>query len=236
MNLRDLGGTRLTGGGTFPAGILYRSDAPYPGDTAPGNVPVWPPATVIDLRSPGEAEAGFAWPDGVVVHQAPMFPEAAVVTATQQAAAGVREIPRSLEEIYRRLIESVPDRLAALLAIAASAAAPVLVHCTAGKDRTGIAVAMLLLAGGVEVDDIVADYTATAANMPAVIERQRALGPALPPEISASSELLGAPAAAISVVTEHLTGWPGGPGEWAQAHGASATDLRRWRERLSGAA
>jgi hypothetical protein len=50
VNLRDVAGVRLAGGGTVPAGVLYRSDAPYPGDAAPQTVPVWPPATVIDLR------------------------------------------------------------------------------------------------------------------------------------------------------------------------------------------
>jgi protein-tyrosine phosphatase len=233
VNLRDLAGLRLTGGGAVPPGLLYRSDAPYPGDAAPETVPVWPPGTVIDLRSPGEAEpeASYQWPDGVTVHQAPMFPEAAVVRATQEAAAA--PLPRSLEEIYRRLVDSVPDRLAALLAIVAGATAPVLVHCTAGKDRTGIAVAVLLLAGGAEPDDVIADYIVTGPNMPALIERQLALGPPLPREINPASELLAAPATAITVVTEHLTGWPGGPQAWALAHGASAADLRRWRERLA---
>jgi hypothetical protein len=238
VNLRDLAGLRLAGGGAVPPGLLYRSDAPYPGDAAPQSVPVWPPGTVIDLRSPGEAEAeaSYQWPAGVAVHKAPMFPEAAVVRATEEAAADAGPLlPRGLAEIYRRLVDSVPDRLAALLAIAAGAAPPVLVHCTAGKDRTGIAVAVLLLAGGAEPADVIADYVATGPNMPALIERQLALGPPLPRHISPGSELLAAPAAAITVVTGHLTGWPGGPGAWALAHGASPADLRRWRERLANA-
>src|ERR1035441_8605004 len=63
-NLRDLAGLRLAGAGTVAAGVLYRSDAPYPGDLAPDTVPVWPPATVIDLRSSGETVATYRWPAG----------------------------------------------------------------------------------------------------------------------------------------------------------------------------
>jgi protein-tyrosine phosphatase len=234
VNLRDLGGTRLAGGGAVPAGILYRGDAPYPGDTAPDVVAAWPPGTVIDLRSSGESRAGYRWPDGVTVHHIPLLPEAAVVSEVGDAQAAAGRLPRSLDALYRLLVDKVPDRLASLLAIAANAAPPVLVHCTAGKDRTGVAVAVLMLAGGAEPADIVADYTVTAQNMAALLDRLRAFGLRLPPGIDPASEQLSSPAAAISAVIERLAGWPGGPGAWAQAHGAPAEDLRRWRQRLAG--
>jgi rhodanese-related sulfurtransferase len=233
VNFRDLGGVRLAGGGVIPAGLLYRSDAPYAGDAVPDAVAAWPPATVIDLRSSGESPAGYQWPAGVTVHHVPLIPEAAVVSKAGKAADG---LPRSLDALYRLLVDRVPGRLASLFAIAANAEAPVLVHCAAGKDRTGIAVAALLLAGGAEPADIVADYTATAQNMPALLDRLRVLGQRLPADIDPASELLASPAAAISAVTEHLAGWPGGPRAWARAHGASAADLRRWQQRLAGAA
>jgi hypothetical protein len=110
------------------------------------------------------------------------------------------------------------------------------VHCTAGKDRTGVAVAALLLVGGAEPADVVADYTASAPNMTALLERLTALGRSLAAGIDASSELLGAPAEAINVVVDRLTGWPGGPQAWAEAYGASAGSIRRWQERLAARA
>jgi protein-tyrosine phosphatase len=233
VNLRDLGGLRLTGGGTVAAGLLYRSDAPYPGDADPGTVPAWPPATVIDLRSRGEDRVGFEWPAGVTVHHVPLLPEAAVVSSARDDAA--RRLPRSLAALYRRLLEMVPDRLASLVGIVAGADPPVLVHCTAGKDRTGLAVAVLLLAGGAEPADVVTDYTATAPNMAALLDRLRALGRPVPLNIDPSSELLDAPATAIGAVTGYLAAWPGGPRAWVREHGASAADLTRWRQRLAGA-
>jgi hypothetical protein len=238
VNLRDLAGVRLADGGTVPGGLLYRSDAPYPGDADPDEVPVWPPGTVIDLRSAGEEGAdGFRWPDGVGVHRVPLLPEAAVVSSAgpKQRLEREQRLERNLDGLYRRMLEVVPDRLASLVGIVAGAEAPVLVHCTAGKDRTGIAVAVLLLAGGAEPAEVISDYTVTAGNLGALLGRLRALGRRLPVKIDPSSDLLTAPPAAIEMVTGYLTGWPGGPQGWVREHGASAADLTRWRERLTGA-
>ncbi|MFP3381581.1 tyrosine-protein phosphatase, partial [Bacillus sp. SIMBA_069] len=65
--------------------------------------------------------------------------------------------------------------------IADSGEDPVLVHCTAGKDRTGLVVALALLAAGVDREDVVADYAQTADNLAgpwadAMLERMRAAG------------------------------------------------------------
>jgi len=235
-NLRDLGGLPLAAGGATRPGVLYRSDAPYPGDGIPDTVPVWPPATVIDLRSPGEDESGYAWPAGVSVYRAPLMSQAAVVTALREDAARAprRELPSSIEALYLQMLETAPGLLASFVNVAANSGSPVLVHCTAGKDRTGVTVAVLLLVGGVEPGAVVADYTATAPNMSALLDRLRGLGRRI--RIDADSELLGAPATAITAVVETLAGWPGGPQAWVQAHGALPADVRRWQDRLAGAA
>lgn len=234
-NLRDVAGLRLAGGGTVPAGVLYRSDAPYPGDAVPRTVPVWPPATVIDLRSTGEAAAKYCWPAGVTVHRIPLMRQAAVLGAADSARSD-RPLPSSLEEVYRRLLDMIPHRLAALLDLATKSDGPVLVHCTAGKDRTGVAVAALLLVGGAEPADVVTDYTASWPNMTALLERLTALGRSLAAGIDADSELLAAPAEAINLVVDRLTGWPGGPPAWAEAYGASAVSIQRWQERMAAGA
>ena len=234
-NLRDLGGLSLAAGGATRPGVLYRSDAPYPGDGSPDSVPVWPPATVIDLRSPGEDESGYAWPAGVSVHRAPLMSRAAVVSASRQDAAGGPrpELPSGIEALYLQMLETAPGLLASFVNVAANSGSPVLVHCTAGKDRTGVTVAVLLLAGGVEPGAVVADYTATAPNMGALLSRLRGLGRRL--RVDADSELLTAPANAVTAVVDKLTGWPGGPQAWVQAHGALPAAVRRWQDRLAGA-
>ncbi len=49
-----------------------------------------------------------------------------------------------------------------------------LVHCAAGKDRTGVVVALALAAVGVEREAIVADYVATGERITAIMDRLRA--------------------------------------------------------------
>jgi protein-tyrosine phosphatase len=63
----------------------------------------------------------------------------------------------TLAELYRSLIDDAGDRVVAA-ARGVLAAQPALVHCTVGKDRTGVVVALMLAAVGVEVDAVVADY------------------------------------------------------------------------------
>jgi protein-tyrosine phosphatase len=206
-NLRDLAGLRLIGGGTIPAGILYRSDAPYPGDAVPCSVPVWPPATVIDLRSAGETFAGHRWPDGTTLYNIPLMDEADVIGAARDPRWPAA-LPASLELLYQHVLVIVPQRLASLFALAADSTGPVLVHCTAGKDRTGIAIAILLLVGGAEPADIIADYTASEANMAVLIHRLKALGRSLPADMDITSSRLRARRPRLA---SSSTGSPNGP-------------------------
>ena len=69
--------------------------------------------------------------------------------------------PQAFVAVYRALAE--PDGLPALL------------HCAAGKDRTGVMVAVLLSALGVPDDAIVADYVRTTEHMPRVMRRLQGL-------------------------------------------------------------
>jgi protein-tyrosine phosphatase len=66
-------------------------------------------------------------------------------------------------EIYRRLPQQMAPGLARIGDRLLGGGAPLLIHCTAGKDRTGFAVAMLLLALGVPRDEIERDYLASRA-------------------------------------------------------------------------
>jgi protein-tyrosine phosphatase len=248
VNFRDLGGLPLAGGGVTRPGVLYRSDAPYPGDQDPGGAPVWPPGTVVDLRSPGEAEheglpGDYPWPPGTAVYQLPLLRRAAVVTGLDNGSPGgvppgLRSRrpsrPRSLEALYLAMLTTAPGELASLVGIAAHSPGPVLLHCAAGKDRTGVATAVLLLAAGVEPDAVVADYTATEATLGPLLARLRGLDQHPPDRARPGTGLLRAPAGTIRMVIDQVTGGPGGLPGWLAGHGTSAADLRRWRDRLAG--
>lgn len=226
VNLRDLGGLPLTGGGTTRAGVLYRSDAPYPGDDDPAHVEVWPPATVIDLRSEREVERfPFEWGATTRVHHHEVHDAAMPANLPREA---------DLLALYAMILDAVPERIAGAVDLAATAPeGPVLVHCAAGKDRTGIVVAALLLAAGVLPEAVVADYLATEANMAALEERWVAqqVRPRGEPPLRPSWLLTPEPA--ITAVVDRMLAWPGGVAGWLTDHGTAPEHLEAWRERIS---
>lgn len=65
-------------------------------------------------------------------------------------------------EVYRRLPGALAPHLPMLFALFETAEVPVLIHCAAGKDRTGFAVAVLLYALGVKLENIFSDYLLSA--------------------------------------------------------------------------
>ena len=73
----------------------------------------------------------------------------------------------SLPEMYRALVDGSADRIIAA-ARAVIADQPVLVHCTVGKDRTGVTIALLLAAAGVDEDAVVSDYARTETLLPVI--------------------------------------------------------------------
>ena len=220
VNFRDLGGLPTANGRTR-SGVLYRSDAPYAGDVPPAAAPSWPPAEVIDLRSPGETNNGYAWPEATKVHALPLLAEAA--PALQSG---------SLVTIYQHILEAAPEQLAAIVRIVANSTGPVLVHCSAGKDRTGVSVALLLLTVGVQPSAILYDYAATAPNVARVMERVKALGYDLPMRRELPPQLLETPREALEQVLETLSSRPGGSAGWLRDHGVSDADLAKLSTRL----
>lgn len=217
VNLRDLGGLAVRGDRVTRHGVLYRSDAPLDGDLDPEHVAAWPPAQVVDLRMEREAaRMSYAWAEGTVVCPLPLH-SAAAPDDVRQA---------DLAALYRFILEEVPDRVAAAVDLVTEGPAPTLVHCTAGKDRTGIVVAALLLAADVEPEAVVADYAQTEQNMDGVIRRMSRLGSGDHP---VNPAWLEAPEEAIREVVDHLHATEaGGAFGWLVGHGASEERLEDW--------
>jgi len=169
-NFRDFGGYAAADGGVVRRGILYRSGAldrltDRDIDTLNG-LGDW---SIIDLRHEGErivaptparlfAAAVHSLPMGSGHGAAPLPRPALLTVADATAAQAVEAIKAS----YRRFVHEHRERFARLFDVLLDArAGPSVIHCTAGKDRTGISVALVLLALGVERDQVVADYCAT---------------------------------------------------------------------------
>lgn len=172
VNIRDLGGMVTADGRQVRAGRVFRSDNPK-ALTSEGRAEftrVVAPRVVIDLRIPLEVEReGYELDPSIRLVNCPMTPQSGINQA--QIDAGMCD---NLVDDYMKQID-VNSRFVAeaLTIIAEPDHLPVVIHCTAGKDRTGITVAMLLDILGVPHEHIAADYHVTTKNMAPVVERIR---------------------------------------------------------------
>ncbi|WP_084038177.1 tyrosine-protein phosphatase [Demequina sp. NBRC 110053] len=224
-NLRDLADAAPG----LRAGIAYRSDAPFEGDAEPPGVEAWPPATVVDLRGPGEKDATHPLGPGV------RTVEIDLLSAADPTGAAMARLS-TLEELYALMLGSgSAPGLVQVVAEVAREDAPVLFHCSAGKDRTGVSAALILALVGVSRDAVVADYHRTAEHMPSVLGRIMASAPSHvgdTPLASVPREILEAPEAAIESVLDAWDEHDGGVEGWYLAHGGDAQTLAALRGRL----
>jgi protein-tyrosine phosphatase len=141
--------------------------------------------TVCDLRSTGERERyPNRMPDSAihelhleVIGDVRADPRLALMLAANPVEEGALGM---MLEVYRRLPEMLAPRLPALFELFSADKGSVLIHCTAGKDRTGIAVMLLLHALGVEPEHIMTDYLRSARRFNQLsAERQQAMSHAV---------------------------------------------------------
>ena len=174
-NLRDLGGIRTSDGRMIRHGMLYRSSYLYnlSESDAEHLHDLIGLSTVVDLRSPSElAEKKDTVPDDVkYIHLPPLNDEQNPSVNRQNRLGILRRImakeggaKKHLSDIYRLMItqkESL-DAFGELMSLISDKEnSSVLWHCTQGKDRTGIATAVVLMSLGVSRDDIMRDYMKT---------------------------------------------------------------------------
>jgi protein-tyrosine phosphatase len=169
-NLRDLGGYRAADGRTVRWGALYRSD--HLGRLSRRDLRQLRRlelATIVDFRSGAErAATPNRLPPGhaIRVVELPVFDDGSAADLEHELRtrlargdlAGI-DAASMMVEVNRRLVaEFTPVYRRFLAELLAAAGAPVLFHCTAGKDRTGFAAAIVLRLLGVPEQTMVADY------------------------------------------------------------------------------
>lgn len=218
-NLRDLGGVITADGRRVRGGQVLRSAVPFAeDDPAPGID--WPPAEIIDLRSAGELRTGHPLAgSGPLIHHVPLL------AALSPEAWGVA----TLRELYLFVLKDVPDRLAQIVELVTEAEGPLLIHCAAGKDRTGISIALLLSLLGVERDRVVADYLTTRDHEPDIRKRLaivRRGSHAVP------DSFLQTPIEAITAVLDTWDSHRHGVEGWARDAGLDRSTVDGLRERL----
>jgi protein-tyrosine phosphatase len=167
INLRDLGGLPTASGRPTQPGRLLRSESPHTlSESGLRELLDLGIGAVVDLRTISERQQ----------RPSPLV-EAGVHTLHAPIFTDDEDYPDHLAtaaEVYCWwLRERRAGVAAAMTAVADAPSAPILVHCHAGKDRTGVVVALVLRLAGVSVDDIADDYAISGVQLADMLARDR---------------------------------------------------------------
>ena len=171
-NFRDLGGLRTADGRAVRHHRLLRSDhlgALQPEDLVALSDSLGESIRVLDLRGETERQSALCVIPGATVHSLPIEPSI-VQKLSELMGAGTppsgEETVSLMQDTYRNFVRVNTPRFADLFGHAlAQNPAPLVFHCTAGKDRTGLAAALLLLALDVPPGVVMDDYLQTNVRL-----------------------------------------------------------------------
>lgn len=210
-----------TGGEVVKHHMVLRSAMPAARDRVPEPIS-WPPRLVIDLRSPGETEGDHPLDaNGARVINLPLL------SALRPGATPAED----LAGLYRVMIDYADLRLLELVREVSLAQGPTLIHCAAGKDRTGVSIALLLRLLGVERDFVVADYLASAEASAAISARLQDI-PGRDHRETLPKEFFTVRVGAIESVLDHWDAQDGGTEGWLVAVGAENGLIERLKSTL----
>lgn len=228
LNFRDTGGYPVADGGTVAWRTLLRSDGlSRIGSAGASMLAELGLRTVLDLRTTYETQLAPT-PD--------LRGRGTVMLNISLIGEDFSGLPADLGEVYDFIVDARGPAIGeAVRSLARPGALPGLVHCTAGKDRTGIVIAFVLAAIGVPDEFIAADYALTSQY----------LHPANPKAISFVSsgsgiseqltvELLTSPPDLVlrALHRARLHGGIDGIDGYLAAHGVTEADLGRLRRAL----
>jgi protein tyrosine/serine phosphatase len=260
-NTRDLGGLPTTDGGRTVAGRVLRSDnlQTLSDDDVRRLVDDLGVREVIDLRTTAEIllegrgplravpevthrhfsllpERGHHTDVFAVEEDEPLdLPEGWLESLLpRQAAAHDQTEPPAVRSYLGYLGDRADAVLGALRALTAPVPGAAVVHCAAGKDRTGVVVALALAVAGVGHDEIVADYAMTADVIDALVAKLAA-SPTYAEDMERRDVASHTPRAdtmdrVLTLLDERF----GGPTGWLEAHGFGPDEQAALRGRLRG--
>lgn len=222
-NVRDVGGMPARGG-RIRSGVLMRSGQLSGATTAGAEALRQRIAHIVDLRDGEEAAVEPTEIPGPDTTHLPLF---------LGSVRSFFEEDTSLDELYLHLLEESGDRLVAAIRIIAQGE-PTLVHCTVGKDRTGVTVALALSAVEADRDAIIADYSLTESQLPP--ERSRRIVAYLraqhPEAVHAIALATQSPAPVMRALLESVDERWGSAADYLRANGMTDAELDALREAL----
>jgi protein-tyrosine phosphatase len=263
-NTRDLGGLPTVDGGQTAFGRILRSDNLQTLSEADVRTLVEEVGLteVVDLRTTAEILMEGRSPlrdvDAVTHRHFTLLPERGMRTDVfaaeeddeevranlpadwaesilpRQVAPGDEGEPPAVRSYLGYLTDGTENVLAALRSLAHGGPGAAVVHCAAGKDRTGVVVALSLAVAGVEPAAIIADYAQTAEVIDALVAKLAA-SPTYAEDMTSRDVASHTPrAASMRRVLELLDERWGGPIGWLEANGFGADERAALRARLRG--
>jgi protein-tyrosine phosphatase len=229
VNFRDLGGYETTDGRRVRWRTLFRADG-LSSLTAQdrGVIRQLGVATVIDLRTSLELIAGRFPVDEIPVdfHHFPLLDKV-------PDPGSFKVTPGLLASQYQEMAREAAGQIGAVLTLLATQEThPVIIHCAAGKDRTGVMVAVLLDLLGIPDETIVADYALSARAMAALRLRLAERYPDAQDAIAQADELFSAAPANIEALLADLRAGFGSIEGYARAAGAGPEVVAGLRQHL----
>ncbi|MFV0318988.1 MAG: tyrosine-protein phosphatase [Microbacterium sp.] len=227
VNFRDIGGLRA-GSARTRSGVLFRSGSlarlEPEGVEAMRAMGV---RCIIDLRADDEVAQS---PSRVAALDA----QTTRVPLFLGSVASFFAEDRSLDDLYAGLVDESADGIVQVVRGIVNDQ-PVLVHCTVGKDRTGVCIAVTLAAAGVDTEAIVADYARTESQLSprrnrAVVAHLRSLHPEA---VHLEDLATRSPARVMTTLLARLGERHGTAADYLRAHGLRDDELVELRRVLT---
>jgi protein-tyrosine phosphatase len=195
--------------------------------------------TVIDLRAASELKGAPGPPFSDFQSTSPVSARTEVDGSLpvyvnlpfvdDKTASTLNDSP-SMPDRYKMMIDLRQAAIGAIFTAIAEADGPVLFHCFAGKDRTGLVAAMLLSLAGVETEAIGADYAETDAQLATRYEEW--LAKATPERLEEMRGELRCPPEWILRALAHLETTWGGVDSYLESAGVSPANVDRLSVKL----
>jgi len=234
-NLRDIGGYVTAGGASTRWRSHLRADSLHA--LTPDDMELLAGQglrLVIDLRGDQELSEQpnpFASHSAIRYVNVPVFAALAPIAMMRSRAGRFR-----MAQHYRDAIDQCGPAIARVIGlIAEEEAGSVLFHCTAGKDRTGVIAALLLLVAGVDRDTIIEDYSLTGILAPGLIDYLRGRAQTRGMDSETLEEMLASPPQTMATLLDHIDTRYRGVEPYLASIGIGADHLARLRQRLLAA-